>query len=392
MNRKLFNFISMRPRTAQFLAISLVAAVSGCDRAPAPPSTSPARQQSALTYESKGVELGVVPWPEGTDTKFKFKNTGLRTVKIIDFFANCGCSNPRLRIIHKDRVVREGFGRGETTGPLLVVEPGEEGEMAVRFETRGLTGEAKEHYSMISVVTDEQNVEPTGLFIKATIERKYELSPTQVAFEPMGAKQEQVKEAKLFLLTPGAAAPFDAKVVSAPPFLRVALSDQLLGLRPYVAIGMIAGPGLKKETNQGEIIIEGKFGKPKSDEIVKITIPVFVPVVGDIQMKPGVLDFQVVDPGKPAKTAAVNIQFLDPESKLTLGTPVIEGDSAELLKLQIEPETKGPGYQVTLVAEKGFPSISPSGAHGLVRIPTNQADLKEIRLPWRALARPVPSK
>lgn len=375
---------------ARIFAFSLVLAGCGPSAASGTAAGPSSKPVSALIYDPIGRDLGTVTWPDGTDTFFKFKNSGKKTVKIIDFFANCGCTNPKLRIVNdKNETVREGHGRGETMGPLLVIAPGESGELAVRFESRGLGGESKDHVSMITVVTDEPDVTPTGLFIKVAIERKWELTPAQVAFDPMGAKQTQTQEAKIFILTPGATAPFDAKIVSAPPFIRAELKEAMLGLRPYLQVQLSAGPNLKQQVLQGEVIVEGKFSKPKNEELVKVTIPVFVPVIGDIQMKPGIFDFQVVDAGKAAKAVPVTLQFLDPDRKLQLGEVKMEGDHADLLKLKIDPDPKGNGYILILISENGFPALAAKGAHGLVRISTSLADFPEIRLPYRALPRPV---
>ncbi|MBI3821021.1 MAG: DUF1573 domain-containing protein [Planctomycetes bacterium] len=389
----------MRRLSPFLLALALAAA---CDRADSQAATLPAgsKPASALVFESIGNDLGTVVWPDGVDTNFKFKNRGSHIVKIIDYYANCGCANPRLRILKDGKIAREGHGRGEATGPLLEVNPGEAGELFVRFETRGLSGEAKEHYSMVTLVTDE-NAGPIGLFIKAAIERKYEVVPAQVMFDSMGAKQTQTKGVKIYALLPGAAAPFDAKIISAPPFIRAEPFEYTVGQqRPYVEIGLLAGPGLKREVLQGEVIVEGKFGRPKNDDAVRVTIPVFVPVVGDVQVKPALFDFQVVDPGKPAKAAPVTLQFLDPDRTLKLGEATIDGDGAAGLKLeckQLPPSfdagsNKSVLYSLVLSSAAGFESVSASGVHGLVRIPTNLDEMPEVRLTYRALARPVPPR
>jgi hypothetical protein len=381
---------------ARICAIAL-AVLASCsehgkaDSREVPPQAN-GKKGSALVFDPVARELGRVPWPEGVDTKFSFKNPSTRDIRIIDLLASCGCTNARMRILRHGALVREGYARGETIGPLLVVHPGEEGELAVRFESRTLSGAAKDHHSMITIVTDENGSTTTQVFIKAELERKYELDMTTLAFDPMGAKQSVTREAKLYLLSPGAVPPFDAKVVSAPPWATVRLSEALQGLRPYVAIAATAGPGLARQINQGEIVISGKFARPTSDETMKINIPIIVPVVADVQVKPGYFDFQVLEPGKPALSKPVFAELLDPDAKFAFGTASISGDNADLLKLTIMPTDQPRRFELQLECEKGFPRALPAGANGMVTLPTGVAALPELRLQYRALFRTPPAK
>ncbi|MFN0208063.1 MAG: hypothetical protein ACKVS6_17295 [Planctomycetota bacterium] len=397
----------MRRPFAPFLAILLAAGVfcsvlackpangAGAGNSAGPASgTAPGsdanqnvKKTTALQFDSLGKELGLVPWPTGVDTQFTIKNPSKLKIDILQMLTSCGCTNPRLRIVKDGKTVRDGFAPGETLGPLLTIHPGEEGELRVRFETQTLTGSAKDHYSMITIVTSEKDIAPTQLFIRAVVERKYELSETHLSFAPMGSKQSATKEVKVFLLTPGAAAPFESKLVSAPKWVKIDIKEEMLGFRPYVSVQATAGPGLAQQINQSEIVIEGKFARPASEELLKVNIPIIVPVVGDIQMKPGLFDFQVVEAGVPVESKPVLLSYLDPDAKLQLGEAAIEGDGSSSLKLKIQTTAEREKYELTLVAENGFAQAYPAGAAGLVRLPSGFKDFPEIRIPYRAIFR-----
>ena len=114
-------------------------------------------------------------WPGGADAIYPFSNTGTRPVAIVDVLASCGCSELEARILKDGKVVRDGYGRGEVAGPLLVVEPGERGALGA-LRDRDPQGNAKDHMSRISLATDER-VDPIDLFLKAQIERIYDVVP-----------------------------------------------------------------------------------------------------------------------------------------------------------------------------------------------------------------------
>lgn len=354
-----------------------------------PPAAKP---PSKLVFDVSAKDLGVLSWPEGTSTFFKFKNTAGHSIRVVDMFASCGCSNPRFFVLKDGKPIRESHGRGETLGPLIELKAGEEGELRVRFETQGLGGESTDHQSMITMVTDEKDVrQPLAVFVKAQIERKWDLAPPQVGFDPMGSREIQTREARLFLLTPGAQAPFEARVVSCPPEFTVELNDAMFGQRPYVSIGIAAGPNLPRELLRREIVIEGKFGKPGSDAFFKVTVPVVVPVVGDIQFKPSLFDFQAVTLGKTIAPAVVRLENKDPGSPLTLGAVTMEGVHRDAFKLKITTEKPGSVFVLSLECMADLPESGPAGFNGQVRIATSAKEVPELRIPYRIITRRAPS-
>jgi hypothetical protein len=351
---------------------------------------SRAKRASAIVFSEIGRDLGTVVWPGGADAIYPFSNTGTRPVAIVDVLASCGCSSWKLRILKDGKVVRDGYGRGEVAGPLLVVEPGEKGELSVRFETATLQGNAKDHMSRISLATDER-VDPIDLFLKAQIERIYDVVPPELGFDPMGAKQTQTKEVRILVFGKGIEPPFDAKVVGTPPGVTAQVLETTDGVRPVIWVGVTAGPNLNKAGVVGQVLVEAMLGAGNTKEKKVIKIQVYVPVASDVYMKPSELDFQAVEAGKAARSKPVTLELLDPGRDYKLGIPRIEGESADRLKLEVETVTEGHKYTLTLVAPEGLPEAGARGIHGLVRIETGLSDFPEVRIPYRAYTRPAPA-
>jgi hypothetical protein len=262
----------------------------------------------------------------------------------------------------------------------------------VKFETLTLQGNVKDHMSRISIATDE-GADPIDLFLKAEIERIYDVTPSVFSFEPMGAKQVQRVEVKVLLFSHEGEPPYDPEIVSSPDGVKADVAETTDGVRPVLLVGATAGPGLPRAGVQGEVILRFRFGKGAEKVVKTIKIPVFVPVMADVHVKPSVLDFQAVAPDAPARSVPVVLELLDPDRVYTLGAPTIEGSTATRLKLDVEAVKPGRQYKLTLVAENGLPAADTSGHHGLVRIPTGLDDFPEVRLPYRAYTRaPQPKK
>lgn len=385
--------IARAPLRALLLALS-ACSPAGAPASPAPsaPATKPSgKRASALVFDEIGKDLGAVVWPGGSDTRYTFRNTGEKPVAITDVLPSCGCTNPRLRIVKDGKVVREGHLRGESAGPMLRVAPGESGELEVRFETATLQGNVRDHVSRIAIATDER-VDPIDLFLKAQIERLFDIVPSVAAFDPMGAKQTQTKEVKILVFSPSVEPPFDAKILATPNGLRADVLETTDGVRPVIWLGLTAGPGLPKDGLQGQVMLEARFGKGNAKETRPIKIPVVVPVVADVYLRPSMLDFQMVEESKPARSVPVVLDLLDPDRAYRLGEPRIEGEQAERLRVEIEPITEGHKYRITLAAPNGLPAATATGHHGLVRIPTGLSDFPEVRLPYRAYTRASPPK
>lgn len=355
------------------------------------PSAPQATRTSALVFPERGKDVGKIVHPGSTATTFAFHNAGTKPVGIVDILASCGCTEPHVRVVKNGKVVRDGHARGSVRGPLLTILPGEEGELTVRVETATLQSSVKEHMSRISIATDEV-VDPIDLFLRVEVERLFDVVPSMLAFEPMGAKQVQRGEVKVLIFSPDAEPPFEPTVVAEPAGIRTEAIETVDGVRPILWVVATAGPGLPATGVQGEIRIEFRFGKGGAKETKTVSIPVAVPVVADVSWKPSNFDFQVVTAESPARSAPVVLQLLDPDRTLHLGEPRIEGETASRLTLEIEPLEEGKSYRLTLVASIGFPQATAQGHHGLVRIESGLADFPELRIPFRAYTRSSPPK
>lgn len=368
---------------ALWRGIALAAlACAACEKAPAAASR-PGKATSRLQFDSIGKDVGTIDWPGGTTATFTFRNPTSKRIGILGTSASCGCSSVKARIVKDGQRVRDERERGETTGPILDVEPGETGELVVRFETRGFTGDVREKRSIITVQTDEPDTTSPVVFLNAKIRRAYEVTPSHAVFEPMGVKQRQTKHVDVLVLDPTLAPPFGAKTVSAPGGVSVEFHEHVRAQRGVIEVRLTAGPGLPKQGLTGEVVIEANVPDPS-----RLAIPFTIPVVPDVFTAPRLFDFQLVEPDRRAESMPVTLSLLDPDRKLALGAPRIDGESSDRLTLKVTPVEEGTKYQLVLVAESGFPAAPPhKGIHGLVQVPTGLADFPELRLEYRAYTR-----
>lgn len=351
--------------------------------------TSQPRSDSSLVFDPVVRDLGTLEWPGRAQTTYRFRNAGSKPIEVLDMHASCGCTAMRMNITKDGAVVRSARGKGESLGPLLVVQPGEEGEIDVTFDSQGFGIEVKEKLSILTIVTSEPIKEPPRVFLNAKIDRAYQLHPAQVAFEPMSTKEEQSQTAEVLVVDPTLYPPFGSKLVSAPPGMKVQLEEVLKGGRAVILVHMTAGPGLKRPIFTGEVVIDADIAGPRT-----VKIPFGAQVTEDLSVVPGIFHFQVVEIDRPAEAIPVRVRFLDPGRSMTLSKATIEGDAADRLAVSVVPVAgkEGREFLMTLRAERGLPESGPNGLRGTVRIPTSIAEYPELRIEYRAVTRRLPQR
>jgi hypothetical protein len=109
---------------------------------------------AALTWETTGADLHPSLTDKTAVAHFKYKNTGDKPVKITSVHPSCGCTTAALA---KD-----------------VVAPNESGEIVATFNIGDRWGVQNK---TISVMTDDDQGQPTVLKLTATIPRLLEIQP-----------------------------------------------------------------------------------------------------------------------------------------------------------------------------------------------------------------------
>ncbi len=118
---------------------------------PTPPQTHTSSNTKAIAkinFEQNTFEFDTIVEGDVIDYKFKFVNTGTQTIEILNAKASCGCTRPSF--------------------PFLPIEPGQEGYIGVKYDSRTKEGNQT---PQIEVVTNYQD-EPIMLYLKGYVKDK----------------------------------------------------------------------------------------------------------------------------------------------------------------------------------------------------------------------------
>ena len=119
--------------------------------AAAPVTTKNTGQSSGvakINFTQKTFAFDTIVEGDVIDYQFKFVNTGTRTVEILNAKASCGCTRPSF--------------------PFLPIEPGQEGYIGVKYDSRTKSGDQTPE---IEVVTNFQD-EPIMLYLNGYVKEK----------------------------------------------------------------------------------------------------------------------------------------------------------------------------------------------------------------------------
>jgi hypothetical protein len=134
--------------TAAIFCFAFNAANAQVQATPAVQEVAPAPVNGpAMTFEKTEIDYGTVAQGSDPLRKFKFKNTGTQPLRIKSAQGSCGCTVPKF----KDDDI----------------QPGETGEIEVRYDTNRIGGFTKS----VTITTNEAT--PTRvLMIKGTVNEK----------------------------------------------------------------------------------------------------------------------------------------------------------------------------------------------------------------------------
>lgn len=132
---------------------------------------------AGLEFE-KPTQQGVVKIEDSQiGTKFAFKVTGDKPVKIVDIRTFCSC------VVAK------------TVDDRMEFKPGDTGEIEAVFEVGGFEGELKKE---VLVTTDDPAVQPSRLVLEVKIPGLFEITPAQLVW--MVGEKPEAKSVKIKVL------------------------------------------------------------------------------------------------------------------------------------------------------------------------------------------------
>ena len=210
---------------------------------------------------------------------FKFKNTGVGTLKITDVHASCGCTVPQL-------AKRE-------------YAPGEEGEITGEFNPKSKMGAA---HSSVTVNSNDPEHPTVTLQIAASVQKI-------VFAEPMVAQIGQVAK--------GEVKGVDVKVMGRKPDFKATSATVQSGGNDVFTVEIVGEPEdymyqgekLRASTVRVTLKPNAKVGyfnqavtiRTNDEREDTMQISAFASVVGDLEASPAAVTLGVIEPGKEFK-------------------------------------------------------------------------------------------
>lgn len=210
---------------------------------------------------------------------FKFKNTGVGTLKVTDVHASCGCTVPQL--------AKRDYA------------PGEEGEITGEFNPKSKMGAA---HSSVTVTSNDPEHPSITLQLSATVQKV-------VFAEPMVAQIGQVAK--------GDIKGVDVKVMGRKPDFRATAATIQSGGNDVFNVEIIGEPEdymyqgekLRASTLRVTLKPNAKVGyfnqaitvRTNDEREDTMQISAFANVVGDLEASPAAVTLGVIEPGKEFK-------------------------------------------------------------------------------------------
>jgi len=208
---------------------------------------------------------------------FKIKNTGDADLEIKDIKTSCGCT---AAMVSKN-----------------IILPGETGDLNVIFSSKRFQGEVTRQ---ITLVTNDPANETSVIKIKALVKALLEVNPAYLNFGRITEAKSQTMDVKLKNMT-NEVMTLDS-ITSENKDITIGKYDKDLNPGLGVTIPVTYTSSVKPERPgvAGSIVIQIKGSNEK------VLIPFSLQIVGEVQLKPKNLSFNVVKKGEtPAKVITI---------------------------------------------------------------------------------------
>lgn len=255
-------------------------------------------QGPRIIFEEKSHVFGVIHNDQEVSHIFKFKNIGNSKLVIENVKTGCGCTSTVL---------------GEKE-----IAPGGDGQIEVKFNSRGKNGHQRQ---TVQVKTNDPVSPNTPLTIQMEIKRDFTLKPQSIYMGNLSAGE--TKEMSL-TITAATDEIKPVKIESSSPNLTYELSEPKKN-NANETEWTLKAKLLAKESSQN-VQRETLTVHTNSTALAKIDIPVQARVVGDITISPTLLNFGTLKPGqvqtRDARLVSRSEAKLEIERIETNGLPV----------------------------------------------------------------------
>lgn len=132
---------------------------------------SAARSQEFKLLTPTVLDLGTVPSDTIVEDVIRFKNSGDAPLRIKNIRTSCGCTVVEPR--------------------KMVYQPGEEGALTVRFNTKGYSGTTRKS---INIYLEEGNPSNIRVLLQASVKPQIEIVPRFINFQEISLGQKVVRK------------------------------------------------------------------------------------------------------------------------------------------------------------------------------------------------------
>lgn len=327
-----------------------------------------------LQFEHNRHDFGTLFQGEIATHIFDFTNAGDSELIIKGIQASCGCTASKIWVEKLDGTRR--YGEIQASGELLHVSPQEKGKLEISLNTASVQAEATEKTGMISIISNESQIENQKLHFTAKFEKPYSIEEPKIDLGTMAQKESKLIQRKVIATNPNGFEIISSR--SSHPAIHVEFLKMNDGSNLYYDIAIQAGPDLPEGSFAGKIELETNLRTGYS-----ITLPIYGVIEPDIVLNPPYLHFSTLRKGE-AGSISTELRFTVPEKSLEISSVKIEGEEAENLQATIETLEPGKRFQLQLDASS---QCSKPAFRGNLKVEVNWPKQRWLDIPYRGFVR-----
>jgi hypothetical protein len=308
---------------------------------------------------------------------YELKNTGGSDLVLRSVRGSCGCAILEVVATPERGLERRGDLSGH--GDVLVLAPGERGEIRVTIDPQRAPPEVPEGLWSILLETNERDRPYLRLEYHAHFDVPFNVSPQTVSIESMGPL-ERVE--RVVTLTPTLGRTFEVySPESVAEGIDVHLERDAAFPLPRYLLRIGIGPGLQPEQLFSAVVVLPTDYAPGHT----LSIPIRARVTGILHFHPPAFEILLPQDPEGGASSVVVLRTTLPEGGLAVESVRVEGDASQLLHASASALEESRAFEIRLEAD---PALPRSPTRGEVVVVTGDPARPEVRIPYRVGIRP----